>query len=47
VSFTKALPTGVGVYGAFILLLGIALYTLPTSAPVGTPRPVTRATVLN
>lgn len=37
VSFTKALPLGVAIYGAFILLLGLALYP----APAGTRTPAT------
>lgn len=43
VSFTKALALGVGIYGGFILLLGLALYPVPA----GTRRPVTRATVVS
>ena len=36
-SATSALPTGVGIYGLCILLLGLALYTQPTPALAGTP----------
>ncbi len=43
ISFTTALPLGVGIYGALILLLGLALHPTPTP----THQPVTRATVVN
>jgi len=43
VSLTKALPTGVAIYGTLIFLLGVALYP----APAGARRPVTRATVVS
>jgi hypothetical protein len=39
VSFTKALPTGVGIYGLCILVLGLALYTQPTPTRSGSARP--------
>jgi hypothetical protein len=32
-STTKALPTGVALYGLCLLALGIALYTQPAPAP--------------
>ncbi len=35
VAFTKALPTGVGIYGLCLLALGLALYTQPS--PVTAP----------
>lgn len=38
-SLTKALPTGVGIYGLCILVLSLALYTVPA--------PVTRAKVMS
>ncbi len=47
VSFTKALPTGVGVYGLCILALGLALYTQPTPALTSTRGSTTRATDLS
>jgi hypothetical protein len=34
---TKALPTGVAVYGLSMLALGIALYVQPTPEPAKTP----------
>jgi len=47
VSFTKALPAGVGIYGLCILVLGFALYTQPTPALAGARPPATRAEVVN
>lgn len=47
VSVTKALPTGVGIYGLCILALGLALYTQPTPAPAGIRPPATRANVVS
>jgi len=38
VNVTKALPTGVAVYGLCLLALGVALYTQPTPQPEETPR---------
>ena len=32
-STTKALPTGVAIYGLCLLALGVALYTQPTPEP--------------
>jgi hypothetical protein len=34
---TKALPTGVSIYGLSLLALGVALYTQPTPGPDGRP----------
>jgi len=36
-STTKALPTGVAIYGLCLLALGVALYTQPTPEPVERP----------
>lgn len=47
VSFSKALPTGVGIYGLCILVLGLALYTQPTQALAGTRPPAARAKVVS
>lgn len=47
VSLTKALPTGVGIYGLCILALGLALYTQPTPALARTRLPAARAKVVS
>jgi len=39
VNATKALPTGVAIYGLSLLALGIALYTQPTPEPEDRPMP--------
>ena len=47
VSLTNALPTGVGIYGALILLLGVALYPRSATTPSSHRQLATRATVVS